>query len=268
MEELKANVPGLRHDASLIREHGVNPDYGVVDAYSHLAPMIDTDVYMEWLTREANCGGCAWVRRKISCELRGCADALLKEYQAHWIVNCTGLGAKELGDSSVYPLRGALVRTLNSLVPPLEVAHCVADDESGKTDAMVFIVPRGADRIVLGGLTEPDEWATDINLNYAPIQRMYDRCLEFLPRLRTAVIDTAEPVRVGLRPSRPENVRLEWETGTPLIHCYGHGGSGVTLSWGCAEEVASMVAPDRVRSLATANQDAELASIHNHPDIV
>jgi D-amino-acid oxidase len=50
-------------------------------------------------------------------------------------------------------------------------------------------------------------------------------------------------VRVGLRPARPA-VRLETE-GTPggvIVHCYGHGGAGVTLSWGCAEEVADVVA--------------------------
>ena len=48
---------------------------------------------------------------------------------------------------------------------------------------------------------------------------------------------------VGLRPSRTE-VRLESEKveGRLVIHNYGHGGAGVTLSWGCAEEVASLVA--------------------------
>jgi D-amino-acid oxidase len=48
--------------------------------------------------------------------------------------------------------------------------------------------------------------------------------------------------RVGLRPVRP-TVRLELEklrTGHRVIHCYGHGGAGVTVSWGCAAEVLAM----------------------------
>jgi len=47
---------------------------------------------------------------------------------------------------------------------------------------------------------------------------------------------------VGLRPARPE-VRLEAETtrSTRVVHCYGHGGAGVTLSWGCADEVVGLV---------------------------
>jgi D-amino-acid oxidase len=47
--------------------------------------------------------------------------------------------------------------------------------------------------------------------------------------------------KVGLRPGRPE-IRLEREDGPiPRIHNYGHGGSGITLSWGCAEETLRLV---------------------------
>jgi len=48
---------------------------------------------------------------------------------------------------------------------------------------------------------------------------------------------------VGLRPYRP-SVRLEAEAlpgGGVLWHNYGHGGAGVTLSWGCAREITSAV---------------------------
>jgi len=49
-------------------------------------------------------------------------------------------------------------------------------------------------------------------------------------------------VSVGLRPSRKE-VRLETEliSDRTVIHNYGHGGAGVTLSWGCADEVVRLV---------------------------
>jgi D-amino-acid oxidase len=55
--------------------------------------------------------------------------------------------------------------------------------------------------------------------------------------------------KVGLRPVRP-TVRLEAARGTgqTVVHCYGHGGSGVTLSWGCADEVLGLIRSAPVRT--------------------
>ena len=49
--------------------------------------------------------------------------------------------------------------------------------------------------------------------------------------------------RVGLRPFRKSGVRLErsrLRDGRTVIHNYGHGGAGFTLSWGCAGEVVDL----------------------------
>ena len=127
-------------------------------------------------------------------------------------------------------------------MPRITEAHCISLDESESDRGFVFIVPRGNDMLVLGGLAEPDEWDLDIGLhNYEPVRQMYKRCLEFMPALRNGEIDASEPVRVGLRPVRDQNVRLEREAGSRVVHNYGHGGSGVTFSWGCALEVADLV---------------------------
>jgi D-amino-acid oxidase len=244
MTELRGIVREFRHGAALIAANGINPALGLRDAYAHLAPMIDTDVYMRWLQQEARRAGCRLFERKLTGWLRDQQDSLAQEYGADAIVNCTGLGAGELAGEPVRPLRGALIRVRNDDVtmPRVNQAHCVAHDGSSEEPGFIFIVPRGDDMLMLGGLAEPDEWGVDIGLhNYEPIRTMYERCLTFMPALRNAEIDAAEPVRVGLRPVRAGNVRLEREADTRIVHNYGHGGSGVTFSWGCALEVVEQV---------------------------
>jgi D-amino-acid oxidase len=48
----------------------------------------------------------------------------------------------------------------------------------------------------------------------------------------------------GVRPFRSGSYRLEPESAGQklLIHNYGHGGAGITLSWGCAQQVRDIVA--------------------------
>jgi D-amino-acid oxidase len=245
VDELRGKVRHFRHDPTLITENGVNPDLGLRDAYTYLAPMIDTDVYMRWLLGEVRRAGCRIVEGKITGPLREQQEALAREYGADAIVNCAGLGAGELAEEAVYPLRGALIRVRNDgrTMPRVTQAHCISHDSSGEERGFIFIVPRGQDMLVLGGLAEPDAWDLDIGLhNYEPIREMYRRCVEFMPTLSDAEIDAAEPVRVGLRPVRQRNVRLETEVGTRIVHNYGHGGSGVTFSWGCALEIVETLA--------------------------
>jgi D-amino-acid oxidase len=245
MLELRRNVPGYRRGASLAEEYGVNPDAGVRDAYTYLAPMIDTDTYMGWLLEQVEKGGCQIVQDRIEGDLVKNSDELLDRFDAHAIINCTGLGSAALTGESVYPLRGALVYVNNDgkSMPRVTSAHCMAFDDSIDGQNMVFIVPRGTDRLVLGGLVEPNEWSTDISLeNYAPIRDMFARCQDFLPTLRNATLIPEPAVRVGLRPARRDGVRLSIEEDAPVVHNVGHGGSGVTLSWGCAEDAVNLLA--------------------------
>jgi D-amino-acid oxidase len=57
----------------------------------------------------------------------------------------------------------------------------------------------------------------------------------------------------GVRPFRAGGVRLERERlgDKTIVHNYGHGGAGVTLSWGSAEEVADLLPPG-TRTVAVA----------------
>ena len=118
----------------------------------------------------------------------------------------------------------------------------MAFDEALGNQNMVFVVPRGHDRLVLGGLVEPGAWSTELTLdNYPPINDMLYRCQKFLPALQDIELLPGNPVHTGLRPYRQRNVRVEQEPNTAVIHNIGHGGSGFTFSWGCAEDSINLV---------------------------
>lgn len=68
-------------------------------------------------------------------------------------------------------------------------------------------------------------------------------CDKFLPDGREGInlIDENVVLDVGIRRYRVENAYLEREYGFNVVHNYGDGGSGFTLSWGCAEDVVDLV---------------------------
>jgi len=147
------------------------------------------------------------------------------------VVNCAGLGARELvGDASMEPIRGQIVRVRN---PGLE--RFILDEAN--PGGVTYIIPRSED-CILGGTAEEGEWDTEPDPDVAA--GILRRCAALEPRLAGAeVLGHA----VGLRPGRPE-IRLEREDGpggAPRVHNYGHGGSGITLSWGCAGETLRLV---------------------------
>jgi D-amino-acid oxidase len=248
MWELASRVRGFVRDIGLAYLNGVDSTAGIRDAYAHLAPMIDTDRYMGWLRRQVEDAGVRIHRRRIEGRLSEQEARLQQEFGVAAIVNCAGLGAVELHGASMYALRGALLRVRNDgrRMPRVDEAHCVSADEQTGDPNFIFIVPRGRDILVLGGLAEMDERDLEVGFDYPPIRDMYKRCVAFLPALRDAELDSDDPVRVGLRPFRRANVCLEREPGTRIIHNYAHGGAGFTFSWGCAHELT-----ERVRDMRT-----------------
>jgi D-amino-acid oxidase len=144
------------------------------------------------------------------------------------VVNCSGLAARELaGDSTVGAARGQVVH-----LAPMRGVPCLCDE-----DRMIYILPR-RDRTVVGGSYEPGDEREAVDP--AQSESLLARARALVPRLAEAEVLGA---RVGLRPIRADGPRVQ-RVGD-VIHCYGHGGAGLTLSWGCARRVVELAARAR-----------------------
>jgi D-amino-acid oxidase len=187
------------------------------DGLRFVAPVVDMSVHLPWLVGRLRALGGTLQRRHV---------AALDELDADAVVNCAGLGARELaGDTSLTAVRGQVVR-----VTAPGVNEWLLDQSD--PEQLVYVVPRERD-VVLGGTAQ--EGAEDRSADPATTAAIRARCTALVPALRDAPV---VGVAVGLRPVRP-SVRLEAEG--RVVHCYGHGGAGVTLAWGCAVEVATVL---------------------------
>lgn len=200
---------------------------GFIDAHVFAAPVIDTSVYLDYLMRTFQAEGGRIERRDV----RDIAEALAERPV---VVNCAGLGARELmGDGEFRPLRGQVVRVRHT------GARRVLLD-SGVAGEVTYIVPRVSD-VILGGTD--DEGNERAEPDPAVTRDILRRCARLVPTLAHLTEGDILSVAVGIRPVR-STVRLEAESAGAhrwLIHNYGHGGAGVTLSWGCASEVARLI---------------------------
>ena len=194
---------------------------GFVSGWRYTAPAVHMPAYLEYLLRRYEGLGGSVAAETVTS---------LASVAAPVVVNCTGIGARSLvPDPSLVPVRGQVVVAENPGIDEFYLDH-------GSNGAdYVYMFPHG-DVIILGGTAY--EGASDWTPRPEVSARIRRDCAAAFPALREARVITE---RVGLRPVRPA-VRLEAEPlpgGRVLWHNYGHGGAGVTLSWGCAADLTS-----------------------------
>jgi D-amino-acid oxidase len=181
-------------------------------------PLIETQLFLPYLQNILTDKGVVFKEANVT-DLQSIASS----YDA--LVNCTGLGASVLcNDSSIFPVRGQVL-----LVEPGFPDAIFLDNHTP-----TYIVPR-QDATIIGGTYE----------EHVGIETTEPETLQHLLAKASNVFPELQHKRIignwaGLRPFR-ETVRLEKEANTNIIHNYGHGGSGFTLSFGCAEAVLQLM---------------------------
>jgi len=193
-----------------------SPARTFASGYALTVPLIDTTIYLDYLTD--------WFG-KAGGVIQATHINKLEEIPPDFdlIINCAGVGARDLiHDPDLEPHRGQV-----AIVSKLDLTQAIVCDDA----PLMYAIPRTSD-CVFGGTNslsdsrEPSPADTDT---------IVSECSRVLGIERPRV--TA--VKVGLRPFRKSGVRLESNTlpdGRTIIHNYGHGGAGFTLSWACAEE--------------------------------
>lgn len=290
--------------ASLLRGFAAGPapaecGPGFAASWSHDVPVACMALYLPWLEQQALSLG---VRIVSSAALSSLADAALLEpgssAEATLLVNACGLGSNPLlPDPAVGPVRGALVYVRS----PVEA--CYSQEPRGATQTPTYVIPQSGGVVALGGLAQPG--ATSLDVSADEVGDIRARCARLLPALASApVVGTWAGLRPYRAPAgvRLELQRDAAGPGRDVVHNYGHGaccaarartgqrrrrlivlrrvpssspssplgpragGSGVTLSWGCAQAVAGLAAGwacARGLELAPAaiDTDAPLASL-------
>jgi D-amino-acid oxidase len=184
-------------------------------------PVVHMGRYLPWLLAACDDAGVEVVGGRVTS---------LSDVRGEVVVLAAGLSSGPLVDDDTgYAVQGQVVRLAD---PGLGAWLLDEENPAGLT----YVIPRGTD-VVCGGTAV--EGATGTEPDPDVERAVLRRVRELVPELADAPVLSRA---VGLRPGRP-TVRLERlvHGGREVVACYGHGGAGVTLSWGCAGHVARLV---------------------------
>jgi D-amino-acid oxidase len=193
-----------------------------ISGYAIKVPLTDTTIYLDYLTtRFLKAGGA--INANVCFEKLEDVDR-----KFDLVINCAGIGSRDLvQDPDLEPHRGQV-----AIVPRIENLSCAIVCDNAP---LMYAIPRRSD-CVFGGTNDV---SSKLAIDPATTDRIVRECSRVLKIDKPNVL--AE--RVGLRPFRKSGVRLErnkFGDSRTVIHNYGHGGSGFTLSWGCARDVLEM----------------------------
>jgi len=191
------------------------------------SPNLISQEYMKYLIQIAYRLGIQFYRYKISS-----LEKLFKEWNdADIFINCLGVEAfRVFNDNQVFPIRGVLIH----LKEKVSLKKFISWDDH--PDGLTYIISR-RDKCILGGTTDKGNW--DTTTTKEEVEKIYKRCISLAPELKDAEVIGKW---VGLRPGR-KTLRLELDLSyeKPVIHNVGHGGSGMTIHWGTADEVVKIL---------------------------
>lgn len=195
---------------------------GVEMAYIAEVPLAEPPLYLPDLYQRFIENGGEFVQREIqSLEELASLDEL--------VVNCTGLGAKEIcKDEALIPMRGQILRC-----DKMDLPSCVNSTSKGE---LSYVIKRSND-LIIGGTDYEDDWNENVEHHDTDL---------IITRFKNIGLTENAPVilesLVGLRPKRFE-VRFEFDSVySNVFHNYGHGGAGFTVGWGCAIELSEILA--------------------------
>ena len=203
--------------------------------------VVDSSIYLPFLLKKFLSKGGRTIDRSLSN-----LDELSEDYDI--VINCSGLGAKELAsDGTIYPAwgQGKLVEApwikhfINDSMPKMYGANAVTFTDIFPRSTGVYI-----GSVLFSGVR---------NKSYDPVisAQLSHKAQQVMPSLKHAPVLKEW---TGVRPMR-DTVRLELDepkynvqlsAGDKqqkryIIHNYGHGGRGISLSWGCALEVVELI---------------------------
>ncbi|MFK4495880.1 D-amino-acid oxidase [Bradyrhizobium japonicum] len=197
--------------------------------YRLKAPAAKMSSYLNWLVEQAE-------KRNVQFRRQHVERLADLSCQHDIVVNCTGLGAATLvNDEAFEPYKGQYFVVASNDGSPTEY---IGDDDH--PDGMAYVIPRGG-QVMIGGSAEAGLNDLVETIKWSDVVARAGR---YVPWVRDSASERPRQLVVGVRPVRPSGIRLErevLETGTCVVHNYGHGGSGFSLSWGCANAVSALI---------------------------